>query len=66
MFLASHPAVMATGWLVWSIRDEALAGHVRRLLQSHDVQDGGSHVGQTAIPDGGTVVVGHVYKGYGI
>ena len=48
------------------IADEALACHVLWLFQTHDVQDGGSHVGQSTVLYGGRVVVGHVDKGNGI
>ena len=48
------------------VADKAFARHVGRLLQSHDVEDGGSNVGQAAVLHGGAVVVGHVDEGHGV
>ena len=52
--------------LLLVVLNQALAGHVGGLLQSHDVQDAGSNVGQTAVLHGGAVVVGHVDEGHGV
>ena len=52
--------------LLLVVLNQTLAGHVGGLLQSHDVQDAGSNVGQTAVLHGGAVVVGHVDEGHGV
>ena len=48
------------------VADEAFAGHVGRLLQSHDMEDGGSHVGQTTVLHCGRIVVGHIDERHGV
>ena len=44
------------------IRNQVLARHVAGLLQTHDVQDGGRHVGQTTVLNSGAIVVRHIDK----
>ena len=46
--------------------NQALAGHLGRLLQTHDVQDAGCHVGQNAVLHLGSLVLCHIDEGYRI
>ena len=48
------------------VADEAFASHVGRLLQPHDVEDGGSHVGQTTVLHRCRIVVGHIDERHGV
>ena len=48
------------------VRNEVLARHVGRLLQTHDVEDRGSHVGEASVTHGSRVVVGDVDEGHGV
>ena len=45
---------------------QALASHLLRLIQAHDVQDAGSHVGQYAVLYGDALAVGDVDEGHGV
>lgn len=40
--------------------DQRVSGHFLRLLQPHDLQYCGSHVGQPSVSDGSIGAVGHV------
>lgn len=46
--------------------NQALAGHLGRLLQTHDVQDAGCHVGQNAVLHLGSLVLCHIDEGHRI
>ena len=46
--------------------NQVLARHVSRLGQTHDVQDGRSHVGQHAVLHLGVLVRRHVDEGHGV
>ena len=48
------------------ILNEVLTRHIGRLLQTHDVQDRGSNVGQATVLHCGAVVVGHIDEGDGV
>ena len=61
------------GWLdihichtAGSVFNQALAGHLGRLLQTHDVQDAGCHVGQNAVLHLGSLVLCHIDEGHRI
>ncbi len=61
------------GWLdihichtVGLVFNQALAGHLGRLLQTHDVQDAGCHVGQNAVLHLGSLVLCHIDEGHRI
>ena len=43
-----------------------MAGHVGGLLQTHDVEDAGGHVGQDAVLDLGALVLRDVDEGHGV
>ena len=53
------------GW-VGLVFDEVVAGHFGGLLDTHDVQNRGSDVGEYAVLNLGVLVLGHVHEGYGI
>ena len=52
--------------LVFSVGDEVVARHLLRLRQSHDVENGGCHVGEDAVLHLGVFVCGDVDEGYGV
>ena len=49
-----------------SLLNQVLARHVSRLCQTHNVQDGRSHVGQYAILHLSVLVRCHVDEGHGV
>ena len=52
--------------LVFSVGDEVVARHLLRLRQSHDVENGGCHVGEDAVLHLGVFVCGDVDEGHGV
>ena len=42
--------------------NQVFTRHIRRLFQSHNMQDGGRHVSQTTVLHRGAVVVRHIDK----
>ena len=48
------------------VTDQAAAGHILRLGQAHDVEDGGRYVGEDAVADLSRLVLGDVDEGHGV
>ena len=46
--------------------NQVVAGHFPGLFETHDVEERGSDIGENAVFNFCVLVLGHIYKGYGI